>query len=363
MSARSGFVLLCCVGLVPLRGPAADPLLETAATGNASTLGGIQTCYAKVAFRVIPAGAKEPTIEYAAEYWREPTLCRVRQRCSRGFPGQTIEALIAQGQQRLVTEQPGPTPNTFAAGLQIADEAKSIIMTNAWRLALFALPRFDSEVKPQLSVSEAVARMTVKEVTTERGPAGKLTRVTLEEAPGDTFTVWLDPSVNWLVRKVERNTDTQAELGGKNVRYRRRDEYEVTGFSEVAPGTFFPTGVRNRGFVNGKLSVVHEADFSEVSVNRLKTSPLPIRLPIRAGMTVTDEIKGLRYTADASGNPSGKAMVLRYAPVPLLPAAPNPNEQPPPGPMTHTSTWLLVLAGLLATATAALIYRRRVSKG
>lgn len=363
MIARSGLFLLCCVCFAPLRGLAGDPLIETAAAGNASTVGGIQTCYAKVAFRVIPAGAKEPTLEYAGEYWREPTLCRVRQRCSRGFSGQTIDALIAHGQQRVVTEQPGPTPNTFAAGVQIADQWKQLIRVDVWQLGLLVLPRLDSEAKPRLSVSEAVARMAVKKVTAEKGKTGKLTRLTLEENPGDTFTVWLDPSVNWLVRKVERNTDTQVELGGKMVRFRRRDECEANGFSEVAAGTFFPTGVRIRSFVNDKLSVVHEAEFSEVSVNRLKTSPLPTRLPIRAGMMVTDEIKGLRYTADAAGNPSGKAMVFRHAPDSLLPAAPNPNEQPPPGPLTHTSTWLLVLAGLLATATAVLIYRRRFSKG
>jgi hypothetical protein len=270
---------------------------------------------------------------------------------------------MTHGQQRVVTEQPGPTPDTFAAGVQIADDTKRLIWTDVWRLGLLVLPRLDSEAGLQLSVSESVARMTVKEVATEKGRAGKLTRLTLEDRPEDTFTAWLDPSVNWLVRKVERRTATTIELNGKKVTYRMRNEYEANGFSEVAPGNFFPTGVRMRSFVNDKLSVVHEAEFSEVSVNRLKTSPIPLHLPIRAGMTVTDEVKGLRYTADASGNPAGKSMVLREAPAPLLPVSPNPNEQPPPGALTHTSTWFLILAGLLATATAFLIYRRRFSKG
>jgi hypothetical protein len=84
---------LSIVGATAL-GYAADPGLEVATAWNASSLGGIQTCYAKVALRIIPAGDAEPSLEYSSEYWR-------------GFPGQTIDAEIVQGRQRAITEQPG----------------------------------------------------------------------------------------------------------------------------------------------------------------------------------------------------------------------------------------------------------------
>lgn len=348
----SWLLVACCASATVATAAANDnPLLNEAVVGNASTVSVIQTLYAKVNFKVIPAGHQEPSLAYSAQYWREPGLVRVRDRCLQGRAGQLIEFLRTEGQQRAVTRLPRQQPNTFTIGLRIAKEWRPTILTDVWKLALMGIPPMDTEEKPPLPISEALRQMKLKRVTAESGPNGRLTRLTLAD-DDDTYDVWLDPAVNWLVRKVVRQRDKSPREPGS------RSEYTIADFREVQPGIFFPTKMTLQYEVNGKHSVTHEAEFSDVKINQLHQPPFPLKLPLYGGMPATDEIAGTTYMVDADGKPTGKVKALRYAPAPVA-AMPDPNTQPGPSWLRHSSTWLIGLSLSCAAAAAFLAYRRR----
>lgn len=124
--------------------------------------------------------------------------------------------------------------------------------------------------------------------------------------------VWFDPTVNYLVRKRIMRSVPQTSRQGKG-----RVEAEVLEFKEAAPATWFPVKVEMRHYLNDRLVLTRRAAFSKVRVNR----PLPaeqFHLPFPHAVTVSDQIEGKEYRADANGKPIGPSRPL--AKVPPLPA-------------------------------------------
>ena len=329
-----------------------EAVLDAAVRGNTSTVASIQTLYAKAKVRVTPAGQTQPSSELVAQYWREPGLVRVREESAPGFREQTIEFVAEGGRQRAVIRQPGPEPGSFGVRMLIANEWRPTIQTDVWKLALLGLPRMDNEVQPTLQLAEAVQQLKVTGVGTESGPQGRLTRVSLADDVG-SCEVWLDPAVNWLCRKAVRRINRAAKQSAV------RQELTVADFAEVQPGVYFPTRVTMQGYLEDRHSVSREADFTDVAINTRRQPPFPVKLPVGVPMPVADEIQGTTYAVDAEGKPTGKVDVLRYAPPPVSAARSNPNEAPPPGWFSRTSTWLFGLSLMFGVAAAALIYRRR----
>ncbi|HEX4610590.1 MAG TPA: hypothetical protein VH092_20540, partial [Urbifossiella sp.] len=195
-------------------------------------------------------------------------------------------------------------------------------------------------------------------VTTEPGPKGPLTCIILDGEKASVYSIWLDPEVNWLVRKFVREVPGFKTAGGQEY-ISSRDEYEIEDFVEVRPAIYFPTKMTCKGYLKGEHSVTQEAEFTSVRVNDLKVPPFPMRLPTATGMVVADELTGTTYTSDADGNPAGKQSVLRHAPAVDGPVRPDPTAAPESSIWYQSSTWFIALAMCFALGAAALVYRRR----
>lgn len=348
-------VAVIAAATTPRVGRCDDALLHQAAKGNASSLESIRTIYAKVDLKVTPAGWQTPSLAFSSQFWKEPGVVRVRQNSYIGRTGQVLDYLATEGVQRTVTRLPGQQPNTFAVSLLIAKEHRPTILTDVFKLALLGLPPAGSEEKPAMTIAEAAKQLRFKGSSRERGPNGQLVRLTFDDDVS-TYDAWLDPNVNWLIRRVIRRLPATG-----NIR-KRTTEYIIADFAEVQPGVFFPTKMTMNSAVAGKHSVTYEAIFTEVSINTLRQPPFPMKLPLYKGIRATDEIAGTKYLVDAEGKQTGKADVIRYAPLPVAPATADPNTARDWSWLTRPSTYLIGAAVGFGVVASVIAYRRRRSQ-
>ena len=106
------------------------------------------------------------------------------------------------------------------------------------------------------------------------------------------FVFWLDPAFNYLVSRSRGTTKD-----GKTF------ESVVEGFSEVAPGVYFPTSCRRTIVKSGAAPTGWVAKFTKVTA----TKPLPadafaFRFP--PGLLVQDEIANTLKLTDSAGQPN-----------------------------------------------------------
>jgi hypothetical protein len=316
-----------------------DPMLNEAIAGNEQSLGSIRSLFAKVEFSILPANQSTPSLAYTADYWRAHDLIRVKQRCVAGgnMIGQLIDYDCRQGIQRAITSYPGSSPNTVEVGMTITPATTKLILTDCWQLALFFVPQADSDERQMRTFSDACRTMTIKKASKSNDYSIKGVRVQLNDVDGSTYDVWIDSSVNWLIRKVVRQAS-----GTSNYRV----EYEAADYKEFQPGIFFPTKTEIRGYLNGSLEYTKKVAFSEIKINELDRSPIQLALPFRSGMPVKDDIKGLTYEVDSAGHPIGRSQPIRHAP-PTVP------EKAPPSIVFDTiadrsiSFWIAIFSVIL----------------
>src|SRR5262249_41616376 len=128
-------------------------------------------------------------------------------------------------------------------------------------------------------------------------------------------TVFFDPQVNYLVRKVTRDA-----MPGAKIRSHR--DQEVVQFIEGDRSVFFSERVLSHDNLNeGQMVTDSTTVISGIRLNQ----PLPIdifHIHFPASIYMTDTIRGVTYRIDAEGNPvSAEIPISNQPPSPILNAA------------------------------------------
>lgn len=137
--------------------------------------------------------------------------------------------------------------------------------------------------------------------------------------------IWLDPSVNYLTRKVKMY-DAAAKSSGT---------HSVTRFREVRPGVFFPQTVVSQVERDGKPPPSWAATFSNIVVN--KTLPADaFELTLPPGILVYDMIADKVLRTDSAGKPTLPGLDDKGRPLHLTHTQPVPAALKAEG-YTHAS--------------------------
>jgi hypothetical protein len=107
-------------------------------------------------------------------------------------------------------------------------------------------------------------------------------------------TVSLDPSANYLIRRLQLTCTTKSD------KRRVRRDTEVTRFVEAAPGVFFPDLVEFRVDINGQRTYTDSVRITDLRINQ-PIAPGKLRLAYDQGVRVLDSIRGSEYQVDADG--------------------------------------------------------------
>ncbi|MFO0810063.1 MAG: hypothetical protein U0746_15690 [Gemmataceae bacterium] len=330
---RVAFLLIGTCSVAPTYG--IDPgLLDEVLAGHESSVAAIHKLYAKAN---VTQTSQFGTGTVSAECWKSGPDIRLREHLK---PGCVIDCLIRGGKQSIVGTADAADGRPADASMRVATRHEKAVQSDLWQYALMVLPTLKKKPPaPVLTFPEAVKARSpsaVKKVTLDSVPT-VYAAMTGENGP-DRDEIWLDPAVNWLIRKVVRVTE--------HWKY----EYAVTDFTEHAPGLYFPAKVRLVLRYRNHRPLEESVTFTAVSINRPDTPSMP-PLPIPSkGVQVVDEVAGTIYTADSAGRPVKTIGPLRYGKNRPLPK-PDPNA---PRPDDGYST---ILAGALAaTVVAALAY-------
>jgi hypothetical protein len=180
-------------------------------------------------------------------------------------------------------------------------------------------------------------------------------------------TVILDPSANYLVRRIDMNC---APKDGKRI---RRD-HEVTQFTEASPGVFFPQKAEFRLYLDGQHVSTKSVRVSELKVNR-PIAPEKFRLTFVRGMKMVDSLRRTEYEIDENGTPitPQRSQPKGSAPPSAIASAAGSDgpgttprtetkeeQQSPTRWMLQASFTLLVIAGIVGVARR---WRSRGSNG
>lgn len=123
------------------------------------------------------------------------------------------------------------------------------------------------------------------------------------------YEIWVDPSVNHLVRKFVAQWSLK---DGTDARY----EGEALSFQEVKPGVFFPDRLVNSTFRNGSWIAKVEASLTNLRVNEALPSKL-FQHAFPPGTRVADEQRGISYFVGNRGQPT-KTTPYQPAPPPAV---------------------------------------------
>jgi hypothetical protein len=165
-------------------------------------------------------------------------------------------------------------------------------------------------------------------------------------------TIYTDPDVNYLVRKV-----VYASSG--KVEYRR--EEEVIEFKDGGGGVFFPESTVGRSENGGKPYSSLQCQVKDIRINEsLPQDAFRLRYP--RGTQLNDNIRGVTYTVDEDGRQISKESAQNRGPQ-AAPAA------FPASPMTETreepagiGRWILIAflaVGLIGLVVIVLRHRMR----
>jgi hypothetical protein len=102
-------------------------------------------------------------------------------------------------------------------------------------------------------------------------------------------TIYLDASVNYLVRRITLEHPTVLR------------DYHITEFEEIAPSIFFPATAVYEASQGGKVYGTRKTTFREMVVNQpLPRDALAFRFPL--GLLISDQLRGTAYRVDEMGN-------------------------------------------------------------
>ncbi len=324
-----------------------EPTADEIRTGNAASQAAVATFQARVDITIrfnpsqVPSSlAGRPlTDKYVIDYARAGDKERMKELegplgvldIVRDFASNKGSLFVPKGDKTSMNTGILDEENHFAETLHL------------WQWALFELPW----CKQPLSGLLGKAQLTAVKSTTDGGRA--LVYLDVRDPEGRRYEVWVDPGVNYLVRKL---------VGHRTLPNgsRARMEEEVVSFREVKPGLFVPERLAHSLSFDGKWFEKGEAALSNIRVN----GPLPegyFALKFPPGTMVSDHERGIGYRVGPGGQPTGVAPV---APAPPLAQV---GTQTPLTADERRWHWyhiaLIACAALLALGVAGMVWRRR----
>jgi hypothetical protein len=295
-------------------------LLTATIQANRASVESLRTLYVEVK-RSTQIEGKAPHLHQTAQYWREPNLVRIIENSS---TGEITDYRQAEGKIWSRVDQPTADKSSRMTGLLIDEANNYHIQCDAWKEAMFLLPRLQwssgsptkNPMKPY-SVADALEKLDIRGCSWVNRKGRKLVEVQVREfiPENDTkwdYTIWFDPQVNWLVAEVA--------LLIKGPNYTWDCVFAADGFSELAPSMFFPTSVRSQYKFGEGRATVYVTEFQNAAANRLKAPPFSKEIKIPShGLRVTDRIDGTTYHVDSAGRKSSRPDAIREIPPPIFP--------------------------------------------
>lgn len=349
--------VICSIAcaLIALSALAAGPeeVSTIAAAANRSSLETIHSYYADVQHTRKGKGIAEYTL--SARYWRTPTTVRATEQT---LPGVVTEVGVKDGKQHIFTLQNGKLPDAHdnTIGLTVGQRNRRAIDSDPWEAGLFVLP-VGLTTKPPLAVyslDEAARKGIVKESGWVKEGGRRLARLLIDcEGGARTYEVWVDPGVNWMIRKC---IQTMRDKGAPAWRI----EHRVDEFRELKPSIFVPILSSATLEFRGDKVMETKTEVSNVRVNE----PLPLETPIpipKSGVRAFDETAGTLYTIGKDGARVGPALPVKSD---YIPAAGETRSEDPLAP-TPTRFWLArgaLIAAVVLLIVGLVLRRRRVTR-
>jgi hypothetical protein len=300
--------------------------------GNRAALEAIQTYYAQVECSTRAPDGKVSEV-HRGEYWRDQDTVRVRQ-----VEGDSlVDTLVGKEITRTLITARGPRGQAGYQGSIAAKEGLHTLV-DAWycglcKLSVDFLPLYDLLNRPWDRINESAVRQDGLEIYHVEFTRGSY-----------RLEVWVDPAVNYLVRKAVAHSPGF------------REESTVLHFREVEPALFLPERIEHRFILDGKLSHTVTTLLQGIKVNHPLPSEL-FRLRFPAGTFVVDSVQGLSYVVDENEQPVGQPRKMEQGIGPMSPAARTPTVEEP---NSSLQWWIL---GLLIPPTlvgACWVVRQRV---
>lgn len=328
---------------------AAGDLLTDSCNSHQATIESIRTFHCRVSFsfeRPQPWGNT-----MTGEYWRIGSTFRCKS--NRG-------SAVTDSSNR-----DGVTTSFTVDSKQSGDKGRDGHITNkdmpylcdAWSyglLSLFGGDRFRVSLKELIGSAGATSSARHAEKENRR-----MVRIEISTSRAD-LEVWLDPSVNYLVRHLKGTMKGAVKLEG---------EFTVESFQEVNPGVFFPAKVTYTGFKGkDREKTGWVAVFSGIEINQpLADKALDIRFP--PGLLVHDDIRNGVFRTNAAGAAvlpalSEKGQRIELVSNPAVPTSARESADDKPLRVTEEesqprSRWILPVAIVLLLLGCALGVVRR----
>lgn len=175
--------------------------------------------------------------------------------------------------------------------------------------------------------------------------------------PGARLELWLDPKVNYLVRKTI-TFPAANEKSGKNIKW----EHEVIEFNEAAKGVFIPIVIQHRCYHHDQLHSVVRTRITDLKVNH-NMPATALRIPGIAGMECSDMTRDVKYKVDADGRQVGPAVSEKVPEINPKPSDAPPGTYSSPEPSRPPMPWWrwllsVSLFALIAGLSAAVVRLR-----
>lgn len=265
---------------------------EDVRSGNAASQAAVATVQARVEVTIhfppsvvasIPGSSE--TDKYVLDYVRSGDKERVKEIQGPLGVRDIIRDFGNKKGSLFVPQSGGKSVDTAILG----NEQTPPVTMHIWEWVLFELPECKAPLSQLLDMGD------VKKLKSTEISGRALIYLDVRLSKDQRYELWVDPAVNYLVRKLIYHTSKpKVDL---------RVEKEVLSFREVQPGVFFPEQlVHGLFFSGGQWFEKAEATLTNIRVNE----PLPegqFRHTFPPGTMVTDYEKGQAYIVSPEGQP------------------------------------------------------------
>ena len=292
-SSRISISIVSCLVAGGLFNPpvayAANEPLESAKASHISARESIRTFSAKIKCDGIQP--TRPNI-IGANYWRSHDIVRIQ--LNRATDGSN-DFLVKDGELKQVVKGNDYKNRRYYLA-RVSPSSASIGLCDVWSMKLLdlALPE-GGQVPLERFLERAESTPRAKSDMLDGLPCVRISMTIKTKFRGDyKYVIWLDPSRNHLVRKIEI-------VFGKTP---SRVESEITEFTEAAPGIHFPIRCVTRCWDGDNYSE-SSSTLRDVRVN----TPIPAStfvLPtFPDGTILENEILGVKYPVDKQWRKTG----------------------------------------------------------
>jgi hypothetical protein len=273
--------------------PVTPETLDVLFTAHAAACASIRACSCKTEVVQDSSSRGGPVVKMESDYLRSGDAVRVRLREDRGASDIVYRDSIIRsfsqskrpnGQIHKVTDYPHLNGDPWSGGLLVLP-----IPNEATFVSLPGLVKIASKTSKPERRADGGASFVCLDLKFKAGPK-------VHEKDWD-MTLWFDPVVKYLVRRVT------LESAGAKV---RRD-LRVLKFEEPASGVFFPVHAEIQVTRDGKPAYQETTTTTALRVNQ----PVPkdaFDLTFPAGVVVIDSIRNVTYWSDGKGGSAGPAL-------------------------------------------------------